>query len=44
MLNLAMLKEVKQDPGSTPEVNGIYSGLRPILHPSFFEIRKVVFV
>ena len=30
--------------GSTPKVNGFYSGLRPILHPSFMEISSVVFV
>lgn len=30
--------------GSTPEVNGIYTGLRLTLHPSFIDINTAVFV
>ena len=42
---LAMVKEsVKKDYTPVPKVNGVYSGSRPILHPSFTEICSVIFV
>ena len=31
-------------PGSTPKVNGVYSGLRPVLHARFMEIPLIVVV
>ena len=30
--------------GSSPKVNGVYSGLRPIIHPSFLKIQSVGFL
>lgn len=45
-----MLQKVKKIPGSvpfsesTPKVNGVCSGLTPILRPSFWKICPVVFV
>ena len=48
--NLAIFKKVRKHfwvhafIETTPNGNGVYSGLRPIIHPSFKEIRTVVFV
>ena len=45
-----MLQEVRQHSwivplsGSAPKVNWVYSGLRPVISPSFVEIYAVVFV
>ena len=36
-------KDRKKNLRSEPKVNGLYSGPRRVLHPSFMEIRRVVF-
>ena len=41
--NLTMLKKVRKHSWIHTKVKGLYSGLSLILHPSFEEIRSVVF-